>query len=157
MQASPSSDDLRADAARNRERVLEVARELLEAGDETLPMNLIARRAGVGVGTVYRHFPTKEALVTELGRQKMRHRIAELDQALAADDPWDGLVAVMSHAAEAMANDAGLREVFGSSRTSGWCPGATSSCRTAAVGAPGGSGCSPERPPSPWSPAAPRC
>ena len=59
MQASPAPDDLRADAARNRERVLEVARELLETGDETLPMNLIARRAGVGVGTTRPETPPR--------------------------------------------------------------------------------------------------
>ncbi|MFI6458736.1 TetR family transcriptional regulator, partial [Streptosporangium amethystogenes] len=48
---------LRADAARNRARVLKVAREQLAMGDDSLMLNTIARLAGVGVGTVYRHFP----------------------------------------------------------------------------------------------------
>ncbi|CAM5574384.1 hypothetical protein GCM10010390_47150 [Streptomyces mordarskii] len=53
---------LRADAARNRARVLRVAREQLAAGDDSLQLNAIARLAGVGVGTVYRHFLNRRAL-----------------------------------------------------------------------------------------------
>jgi AcrR family transcriptional regulator len=54
---------LRADAARNRARVLESARELFGRGGETVEIDDVARSAGVGVGTVYRHFATKEALL----------------------------------------------------------------------------------------------
>jgi AcrR family transcriptional regulator len=53
---------LRADAKRNRERVLEVAQEVFASEGLAVRMEEIARRAGVGVGTIYRHFPTKEAL-----------------------------------------------------------------------------------------------
>src|ERR1700753_10085 len=53
---------LRADAARNRARVLEVAYETFAAEGLAVPIDEIARRAGVGAGTVYRHFPPKEAL-----------------------------------------------------------------------------------------------
>ena len=53
---------MRADAARNRARVLEVAYETFAAEGLSVPIDEIARRAGVGAGTVYRHFPTKEAL-----------------------------------------------------------------------------------------------
>jgi len=53
---------LRADAARNRARVLDVAYETFAAEGLSVPIDEIARRAGVGAGTVYRHFPTKEAL-----------------------------------------------------------------------------------------------
>jgi AcrR family transcriptional regulator len=53
---------LRADARRNRARVLEAAREVFAAEGLAVPLDEIARRAGVGAGTVYRHFPTKEAL-----------------------------------------------------------------------------------------------
>ena len=53
---------LRADAARNRARVLEVAYETFAADGLAVPIDEIARRAGVGAGTVYRHFPTKEDL-----------------------------------------------------------------------------------------------
>ncbi|MFD6451097.1 helix-turn-helix domain-containing protein, partial [Nocardia sp. NPDC060220] len=55
---------LRADARRNRERVLAAAQEAFAAEGISVPLDDIARRAGVGAGTVYRHFPTKEALFT---------------------------------------------------------------------------------------------
>ena len=60
---------LRADAARNRARVLEIAYETFAAEGLSVPIDEIARRAGVGAGTVYRHFPTKEDLFQGGGRQ----------------------------------------------------------------------------------------
>ncbi|MVU76200.1 TetR family transcriptional regulator [Nocardia sp. ET3-3] len=57
-----SDRPLRADARRNRERVLAAAQEAFAAEGISVPLDEIARRAGVGAGTVYRHFPTKEAL-----------------------------------------------------------------------------------------------
>ncbi len=60
----------RADARRNHERILSGAREVFAAVGAEAQMDDVARRAGVGVGTVYRHFPTKEALMGELVRQK---------------------------------------------------------------------------------------
>ncbi|MEZ0092350.1 TetR/AcrR family transcriptional regulator [Streptacidiphilus sp. EB129] len=76
------SRPLRADARRNRARVLEAAREVFAAEGLAVPLDEIARRAGVGAGTVYRHFPTKEALfeavvtdrikaLTEVGREAL--------------------------------------------------------------------------------------
>ena len=53
---------LRADARRNRAKVLEAAEEVFASEGLAVPIDEVARRAGVGVGTVYRHFPTKEAL-----------------------------------------------------------------------------------------------
>ncbi len=64
---------LRRDAARNRDRILDAARATREAG-EPLQLNAVARRAEVGVGTVYRHFPTPEALAEGL----VEHRFVEL-------------------------------------------------------------------------------
>lgn len=120
---------LRADAQRNHGRIVAAARDAFRESGVEVQMDDIAHRAEVGVGTLYRHFPTKEALITELGRQKMHERIAELDMALAAPNPWDGLVAVLTHAAEAMATDTGMREVFGSVGNVGWCPGEVADCR----------------------------
>ena len=54
---------LRAHARRNREKLVAVAREAFAAADDTVPLEGIARAAGVGIGTLYRHFPTREALV----------------------------------------------------------------------------------------------
>ena len=58
----PDASALRADARRNREAVLDAARTAFAAEGLSVPLDEIARRAGVGPGTLYRHFPTKEAL-----------------------------------------------------------------------------------------------
>ncbi len=70
----------RADAKRNRERILQSARAAFAADGAETQMDEVARLAGVGVGTVYRHFPTKESLLGELVRQKMT-RMAENSRA----------------------------------------------------------------------------
>ena len=72
---------MRADAARNRARVLEVAYETFAAEGLTVPIDAIARRAGVGAGTVYRHFPTKEALFHAVIADRM-HRFIDDGHAL---------------------------------------------------------------------------
>ena len=71
---------MRADARRNRARILEAARELFASEDPDVQIDDVARRAGVGVGTVYRHFPDKEALMGEL----VRERFALFNERLAA-------------------------------------------------------------------------
>jgi len=75
---------LRADARRNRARIIDAARELFAGEQADVQMDDIARHARVGVGTVYRHFPDKEALMGELVRQRfdlfnenLRHALAD--------------------------------------------------------------------------------
>ncbi|GLZ11599.1 TetR family transcriptional regulator [Actinomadura sp. NBRC 104425] len=82
---------LRADSARVRARMLAAARARLAAGDMELPLNAIAKDAGVGVGTVYRHFAGRQALLESLAADSYRALIAEA--AAAADNPdiADGL------------------------------------------------------------------
>ncbi|WP_063753538.1 TetR/AcrR family transcriptional regulator [Kutzneria sp. 744] len=63
---------LRADARRNRARVLEVAQQVFAEEGLAVPIDEIARRAGVGVGTVYRHFPTKDALFVAIIQERLR-------------------------------------------------------------------------------------
>jgi AcrR family transcriptional regulator len=82
---------LRADARRNRERVLDAARELFAEHGLDTQMDDIAARAGVGVGTVYRHFPDKQSLATALLAERWRRLAAAAAPAFEADDPWDGL------------------------------------------------------------------
>jgi AcrR family transcriptional regulator len=82
---------LRADARRNRERVLAAAGDVLAEHGLDAQMDQIAAAAGVGVGTVYRHFPTKEALVAALVADRWRRLAAEAGPALEADDAWEGL------------------------------------------------------------------
>src|SRR5262245_61907213 len=72
---------MRADAARNRARVLEVAYETFAADGLGVPIDEIARRAGVGAGTVYRHFPTKEDLYRAVVEDRIRS-IADMGRAL---------------------------------------------------------------------------
>lgn len=61
MAQAPSTQ--RADARRNRQRLIEAATRAFASGDENVPLEAIARASGVGIGTLYRHFPTREALV----------------------------------------------------------------------------------------------
>ncbi len=78
---------LRADALRNRQRVLEVAQEVFAKEGLAVPIDEIARRAGVGVGTLYRHFPTKEALYASVVLGKLEASAADARARLRADDP----------------------------------------------------------------------
>jgi AcrR family transcriptional regulator len=81
---------LRADARRNRERVLVAARQCFaEQGYET-QMTDVAKKAGVGVGTVYRHFPDKTALVEALVAERFRQFTEGARSALEAEDAWAG-------------------------------------------------------------------
>ncbi|MFI0452954.1 TetR/AcrR family transcriptional regulator [Actinomadura sp. 6N118] len=109
----PAARPLRADARRNRQRVLDAAREaFLEHGTEA-QMEDIARSAGVGVGTVYRHFPTKQALVDELTNEWMAEGAVNAAEALTLPDAWEGLAMFVRRSAEIMVRNRGLREVFG--------------------------------------------
>ena len=82
-----TSRPLRADAARNRARVLDVAYETFAAEGVAVPIDEIARRAGVGAGTVYRHFPTKEALFQAVIEDRVRSIVADGRGAAGAEDP----------------------------------------------------------------------
>jgi AcrR family transcriptional regulator len=84
-------------------------------------MDDVARRAGVGVGTVYRHFPTKEALIEALMVAAFETIAAAAEEALEVEDPWEAFTSVLWRGAETMAGDRALSEVFAS------IPGATES------------------------------
>jgi AcrR family transcriptional regulator len=102
----------RADARRNRAKVLAAARrQLAEHGLET-QIEQIAREAGVGVGTVYRHFPTKEALFEALAEDKFEGLAQAAREGLEIDDPWQGFVHLMTYAARRMSEDRGLGEAM---------------------------------------------
>ncbi len=82
---------VRADAARNRARVLEVAYDTFAAEGLSVPIDEIARRAGVGAGTVYRHFPTKEALFRAVIADHLRRIIDDGHALLATEQPDQAL------------------------------------------------------------------
>jgi AcrR family transcriptional regulator len=110
--ASEEARPLRADARRNRERVLEAARAVFSDQGRDAQMDDVARRAEVGVGTVYRHFPTKEALIAALIADAFERILGAASDALAVDDPWEGFEQVLWRGAEIMAGDRALSEVF---------------------------------------------
>ena len=104
---------LRADARRNRERVLTAAAVVFSEHGHEAQMDDVARRAGVGVGTVYRHFPTKEALMEALAVDRFQKVLAAGKAALGRDDPWEGFVEAVWQGAELLAADRSFTEVVG--------------------------------------------
>ncbi|MET8574854.1 TetR/AcrR family transcriptional regulator [Streptomyces sp. NPDC005012] len=101
---------LRKDAARNRERIVAVARDLVDQGT-ALHLNDVARRAGVGVATVYRHFATPEALLETVAAPCLEDLAAHGERALADPDPWRALTHFLSRVVEAQLTDAALPPV----------------------------------------------
>ena len=86
---------LRADARRNRERVLVAARESFAEYGLEAQVDDVAARAGVGVGTVYRHFPTKEAIVEAVASAGYEEICAIARESLEIDDPWEAFSGFM--------------------------------------------------------------
>ncbi len=102
---------LRKDAEVNRERVLRSARELFARYGLQTTLDDIARHAGVGVGTVYRRFPSKEALVEALFEQRVQAILDLAKNSLEFDDPWKGFVNFLERLISMEAKDRGLREL----------------------------------------------
>ena len=76
----------RSDAARNRERLIDAAKEILGRGGPEASLGAVARHAGVGAGTLYRHFPTREALFQAIYRQEVEHLVTLADTLQAEPD-----------------------------------------------------------------------
>jgi AcrR family transcriptional regulator len=98
----------RADARRNHKRVLDAAREQFAEHGVEAQVDDIARAAGVGVGTVYRHFPTKDALLEALAADRFIRLTEWAQEALDAGDAWEGFCAFLRRSAELQANDRAL-------------------------------------------------
>ena len=112
--ATDGKPTLRADARRNREAVLAAARERFGKCGLDCQMEDIARTAGVGVGTVYRHFPTKHDLIAALVTDRFRRLAQRAERALAEADPWQEFCDLMRYSAELQVRDRALSEFLSS-------------------------------------------
>jgi AcrR family transcriptional regulator len=110
---TPTSDrPLRADAVRNRARVLHAAREVFAARGLDVTLDDIARHAGLGTGTVYRRFADREAIIEALFEERVDEMVERVRACLSDPDPWDGFVALLRTTCEELAHDRGLRQVL---------------------------------------------
>lgn len=108
----PLLQNLRRDARDNRERILAVARAVFGTEGLGVPMREIARRAAVGPATLYRRFPTKEALVTEAFAEQMAMCTAIVEDGLADPDPWHGFCRMIERVCELHARNRGFTAAF---------------------------------------------
>ena len=103
---------MRKDAERNRELLLTAAREVFAERGLDASLDDVARRAGVGVGTAYRHFANKYELATAIFAEEVDEIAALAETAAQADDAWQGLVDFLERTLEAQTVNRGLREVL---------------------------------------------
>ncbi|MFI6943482.1 TetR/AcrR family transcriptional regulator [Streptomyces sp. NPDC050418] len=103
---------MRADALRNRQRILEAARAAYAEHGVEVPMATIARRAEVGVATLYRRFPTRDDLIREVFADQLEACIAAFDEGLADPDPWRGFCHVIERICALQAAERGFTAAF---------------------------------------------
>ncbi|WP_433794168.1 TetR/AcrR family transcriptional regulator [Actinoplanes sp. CA-252034] len=101
---------LRRDAQRNRERIVEAAGEVFATRGFAATLDDVAHHAGVGVGTVYRRFPTKEELIDAVFTDRLEDLVTLAEEALAAESAWEGLTGFLRTSARWHAADRGLRD-----------------------------------------------
>ena len=103
---------LRADARRNRDAIVAAARRIVAEQGVEAQIQDVAREAGVGVGTVYRHFPTKDALMGELMVQCMGENTEISREAGKLDDPWEAFATLVRNGCESMAAHPAQRRLW---------------------------------------------
>ncbi|GAA1293845.1 TetR/AcrR family transcriptional regulator [Pseudonocardia aurantiaca] len=106
------SRPLRADAERNRRRILTAAREVFARRGLDAGLDEIARHAGVGTGTVYRRFPEKSLLIEALFEDRLDQMFAFVEAAATHPDPWEGLVEILESVTRMQIEDRGLKDVI---------------------------------------------
>jgi AcrR family transcriptional regulator len=109
---APGPRRLRADAARNRAAIVTVAREVFAEQGLAAPLETIAARAGVGIATLYRRFPTREKLVAAALVEKIAAYAEAAEQALAVANPWQGFAGFVLRSCELQAGDRGLADLL---------------------------------------------
>jgi AcrR family transcriptional regulator len=105
---------MRADAVKNRQRILDAAAEVFATKGVSVPIDLVAAQAGVGVGTLYRHFPNKEALFEAIVLTKVESLVVEAHHAATAEDPVSALFAFVRLFASEAALKHDLYDALGS-------------------------------------------
>ncbi|MEA2126377.1 MAG: hypothetical protein QOI80_3159 [Solirubrobacteraceae bacterium] len=103
---------LRADARRNHTAIVKAARAVFARHGREAQMDDVARRAKVGVGTVYRHFPTKEALLAACAQDRFAQLAEIAGEALEIADPWDALETFLQRGAQLHASDRALSQML---------------------------------------------
>ncbi|MBD0420382.1 TetR/AcrR family transcriptional regulator [Streptomyces sp. TRM S81-3] len=103
---------VRSDARDNRARILEAARAVFGEEGLSAPMREVARHAGVGPATLYRHFATKQALIVETFAEQRRACHAAVRDALADPDPWHGFRSLVERICELHAHSRGFADAF---------------------------------------------
>ncbi|MFD7992619.1 TetR/AcrR family transcriptional regulator [Streptomyces mexicanus] len=109
---APLPRTARSDARDNRARILDAARAVFGEEGLSAPMREVARQAGVGPATLYRHFPTKQALITETFAEQRRACHAAVRDALADADPWHGFQSLIERICELHAHSRGFADAF---------------------------------------------
>jgi AcrR family transcriptional regulator len=112
MSERKAARPVRKDSVRNRARLLDAAREVFANRGFGATLDDIARHAGVGTGTAYRHFPNKQAIAAEVLADATTAIAQDARDALAIDDPWLALVAFFERTATRQAADRGLYETL---------------------------------------------
>jgi AcrR family transcriptional regulator len=112
--ADPDGRPMRADAVRNRLRILEAAEEVFALEGIAVPIDAVAERAGVGVGTLYRHFPTKEALIEAIVLYRIVDLVETARSYAAAEDPGAALFEFLHVFARQAASKHDLFDALGS-------------------------------------------
>ena len=113
-----SKPALRADAIRNRQRLVEIAREQFSQRDSSVTLEDIAKRAGVGIGTLYRHFATREALIEAVYRSELDALMATGEELIKQYPAFQALRIWMDRYVEFVATKHAMRETLSSAFTS---------------------------------------
>lgn len=118
-QSPPATPRLRADAARNRDRLLAAAAAVFSAGGPDASLEAVARAAGVGIGTLYRHFPTREALFEAVYRREVDQLYDQAERLTAMPDPVEALRSWLRSNVEFVATKKGMSTALAVAMNSG--------------------------------------
>jgi AcrR family transcriptional regulator len=105
---------MRTDAVKNRQRILDAAEEVFAAEGVAVPIDVVAERAGLGVGTLYRHFPNKEALLEAIVVDRITQLVATAREFESAEDPGQALFSFLQEFAAQASAKRDLFEALGS-------------------------------------------